>query len=96
MSIVSKFKESRLGKWLSVAAVSAAIAAMGVCSAFAADPETSGASGDISNALTSSFGTMKDDILGYIVVVLPIALAVVGVFFGIKKAIGFFKSTASK
>lgn len=96
MSVLSKIKNNKVVKYISVAAVSAMIACMGVIGCFAADGETSGSSAQIQSALTSSFNTMQSDIFSYIVIILPIALAVVGAFFGIRKAISFFKSTASK
>lgn len=91
--MLAKIRNSKLGKYVVTAMIAASIAAMGCLSAFATDGETSV---DLSGTLTTAFTTMKNDILGYIAVILPIALAVVGAFFGIKKAIAFFKSTAGK
>ena len=46
----------------------------------------------IESALSTAFTSMKEDILGYIAVVLPIALAITGAFFGIRASVKFFKS----
>ena len=64
-----------------------------VCmSCFATGDESSAP--DLSATLQTSFTAVKDDIMGYIALILPIALVVVGAIWGIKKAISFFKSTA--
>lgn len=96
MKLIEKIKNSKVGKWVAACSVTAAIAAMSCMSVFAADPEVSEESVDLAGSLTTAFTGVKNDIFGYIVVILPIALAVVGAFFGIKKAISFFKSTAGK
>jgi len=50
------------------------------------------------SALETAFQTaltgIQTDIMGYIGIALPVSLAIVAAFFGIKKAIAFFKSTA--
>lgn len=97
MSMLTKIKESPVFKAVAVSALSSAVAAAGMFSTFATDPETSTVtSADFTSALTTAFGNMQSDIFSYILIVLPIALGVVGAFFGIRKAIGFFKSTAGK
>ena len=59
-------------------------------SAFAAEAGTV----DPSSVLSESLNSTKGDIFKYIGIILPVALGIMGVFFGIKKAIAFFKSTA--
>lgn len=61
----------------------------GAMSALAAETST-----NTSDILSAGVNDMKSDILGYVAIILPVALAIVGIFFGIKKAIAFFKSTA--
>lgn len=94
--MLSKFKNtvktSKLGKWIAAAGVAAFAVVGSAISCFAADPSTP----DMSQTLTSSFGSMQSDIFTYIGIVLPIALAIVGAIFGIKYAINFFRSTAKK
>ena len=68
------------------------MAAMTCLTCFATGDESSAP--DIATTLQTSFTTMKNDVLGYIAIILPIALVVAGAFFGIKKAVSFFKSTA--
>ena len=68
------------------------MAAMTCLTCFATGDESS--TPDLSATLETSFTTMKNDVLGYIAIILPIALVVAGAFFGIKKAVSFFKSTA--
>lgn len=89
--MLAKIRNSKFAKYVVTAMVAASIAAMGCFSCFAADGDT-----NLSSTLQSSFTTVKNDIFSYIGVILPIALAVVGAFFGIKKAVSFFKSTAGK
>ena len=83
---------SKASKHIVTLFVVMSIAAMTCLTCFATGDESS--TPDLSATLQTSFTTMKNDVLGYIAVILPIALVVVGAFFGIKKAISFFKSTA--
>ena len=83
-----KIRNSKLVKVIAGAVSASAVAAMGCVSAFAADPATP------SDTLTTAVGTIKTDFLGYVAIVLPVALAIFGVVFGIKKAIGFFRSAS--
>lgn len=50
--------------------------------------------------MTTAFGTaldsIKGDVFGYIMVALPVGLSIVGAFFGIKKAVAFFKNLSNK
>lgn len=94
MKLLNKIKNSAGLKVAAASLSAAAVTALGAISVCAADGETS--KPDISGALSTAFHSMQSDVFNYIVIVLPIALAVVGAFFGIKKAISFFKSTASK
>ena len=82
---------SKASKYIVTLFVVMSMAAMTCLTCFATGDESTP---DLSATLQTSFTTMKNDVLGYIAVILPIALVVVGAFFGIKKAISFFKSTA--
>lgn len=74
---------------LTIAATVAAVTAMNAMPALAAE------SGDtVSNALTTGLTSAKTDIMGYIAVILPIGLAVMGAIWGVKKGIAFFRSVA--
>ena len=84
--------KSKVSKYIVTLFVVMSMAAMTAMTCFATGDESSAP--DIASTLQTSFTTMKNDVLGYIAIVLPIALVVVGAFFGIKKAVSFFKSTA--
>lgn len=47
-------------------------------------------------AFTTALGSIQSDVMGYIAIALPVALALVGAFFGIKKAVAFFKNLSNK
>ena len=92
--MLKKIKNSKVAKWLSVMCVTALIAAFGCLTVFAADGGTSAS--DLQSTVTSSFNGISDSIFTYIGIALPIALGIVAAIFGIKFAIRFFKSIASK
>ena len=79
-------------KAISVALVSAIMACLSCLSVFAAGEETSNVKDQFSTAISG----IQSDLMGYILIVVPVALGILGAFFGIKKAIGFFKSMVSK
>lgn len=91
MKVLSKIKNSKLGKYIATTMVAAAIAAMGCINCFAAEGDT-----NVSNILQTAFNGVKSDIMTYIAVVLPIALGIFAIFFGIRKAINFFRQSAGK
>lgn len=91
--MLAKVKNSRVAKWFTVAFLSAMMAVMMCFNCFAAD-ESSGA--DLQTALSSSFNSMADNIMGYLGIALPIGLTIVGAIFGIKMAIKFFKNVSGK
>lgn len=90
--ILEKFKNSKFAKAVTVACITAMVACFGCLGAFA--EEASGA--DLTSTLSTSFNSIKTDILSYVGVALPIALGIVAAIFGIKFAIRFFKSIAGK
>lgn len=89
-NVLAKLKNSKAAKWFTGISVASMIGIMSCFACFAADES----SVDLSTTLSTSFTSIKDDIFTYIGIALPIALVVVGAFFGIKAAIRFFKSTA--
>ncbi len=92
--MLCKFKNafSRHKRAISVSVVSAIMACMSCVAAFAADTETS----SMQDAFKTSVGSIQNDLMGYVMIAVPVALAILGAIFGIKKAIGFFKSLANK
>lgn len=91
--MLCKFKNafSRHKRAISVSVVSAIMACMSCVAAFAVD-ETS----TMQDAFKTSVGSIQSDLMGYVMIAVPVALAILGAIFGIKKAIGFFKSLANK
>lgn len=94
--MLSKIKNSRLAKWLTVCTVSCMIAVFGCLTVFAEDEVSEVSSVDLTSTVSSSFNSISDSIFTYIGIALPIALGIVAAIFGIKFAIRFFKSVASK
>ena len=86
--MLEKIRNSKIVKVVVGAVSASAVAAMGCISAFATDPATP------QETLTTAVGTIQTDFLGYVAIVLPVALAIFGVIFGIRKAISFFKGAA--
>ena len=92
--MLCKFKNafSRHKRAISVSVVSAIMA---FCvAAFAVDTTTETSS--MQDAFKTSVGSIQSDLMGYVMIAVPVALAILGAIFGIKKAIGFFKSLANK
>ncbi len=50
----------------------------------------------MTTAFQTAIGSIQTDLMGYILVALPVGLAIVGAIFGIKKAVGFFKTLSNK
>lgn len=90
--MLKKFVHSKSFKLVGTALCIASILAISCICAFATGEETTAA--NLNTAMTTAFTTVKTDIFGYIAAILPISLAILGAFWGIKKAIGFFKSTS--
>lgn len=92
--MLCKFKNafSRHKRAISVSVVSAIMACMSCVAAFAVETETS----SMQDAFKTSVGSIQSDLMGYVMIAVPVALAILGAIFGIKKAIGFFKSLANK
>lgn len=84
---------SRHKKSVSVAFFSAIMACLSCFSAFATDDTTSSS---MQQQFSTAIGGIQSDLMGYIMLVVPVALAILGAVFGIKKAIAFFKSMANK
>ena len=91
MNKLSSIK-SKASKYIVTLFVVMSMAAMTCLTCFATGEESSTV--DIAETLQTSFTTLQNDILRYVSIILPIALVVVCAFFGVKKAISFFKSIA--
>lgn len=91
MKVLSKIRNSKFAKYIATTTVAAMIAAIGCINCFATDGDA-----NVGTILQTAFNSLKSDILSYIAVILPIALGVFAIFFGVKKAINFFRSSAGK
>ena len=94
IKVIEKIKNSKLAKIFASSALATAVGAMGVICASATDGETSEVVPSAGQALGTALNGVQADLLGYIGIVLPIALAIFGAIWGIRKAISFFRSTA--
>ncbi len=77
---------------LAVSAVSASLMVSSALSAFAAE----GDSPSIKTELSTQFGIIKDDLIGYAFMTIGIAIPVIAAFFGIRKAVSFFTKLTRK
>lgn len=84
---------SKLSKHKKTIVISALMATMCVFSSincFAADDNS------IQNAFSSALSTIQSDIMGYIVLVIPVGLAIFGAIIAIKKGISFVRTLIGK
>ena len=49
---------------------------------------------DLTGAFQTGLSNIQSDVMGYVAIAVPVVLVIVGTFFAIKKAIGFFRSAA--
>lgn len=89
--IKNKVFKSKIGKYVATSMFAAAIAVMGCINCFATDGEV-----NVGTLLQTAFTSLKSDLVSYIAICLPIALGIFAIFFGIKKAISFFRQSAGK
>lgn len=88
--IKNKVFKSKIGKYVATSMFAAAVAVMGCINCFATDEV------NVGTILQTSFNSLKSDLVSYIAICLPIALGIFAIFFGIKKAINFFRQSAGK
>ncbi len=95
--MLSKIKNAfgRHKKAISIAFISAIMACLSCLSVFAVDGADSTTS-NVKDQFSTAVSGIQSDLMGYILIVVPIALGILGAIFGIKKAIAFFKSMANK
>lgn len=95
--MLSKIKNAfgRRKKAISIAFISAIMACLSRLSVFAVDGAASTTS-NVKDQFSTAVSGIQSDLMGYILIVVPIALGILGAIFGIKKAISFFKSMANK
>lgn len=86
--LFTKFRNSKLGKYITVTLAVAMVAAMACFSCFAEGEAT------IQSELTTAFSNVATQLTNYAIIAIPSAAVVFALFFGIKKIFGFFKSLA--
>lgn len=94
--MLSKIKNvfGRHRKAISIAFISAIMACLSCLSVFAADADST--TSNVKDQFSTAVSGIQSDLMGYILIVVPVALGILGAIFGIKKAIAFFKSMANK
>ena len=96
-SIVNKLKDSKVSKALSVGMLTASVGAMSALTCFAEGDESSVSTyAQAQNALSTGFGTLADNLVGFILMAIPIALGVFGIAFAINYAFKFFTRITRK
>lgn len=76
---------------LAVSAVSASLMVSSALSAFAAEGDTT-----VQSQFDSGIKTIQGDLMSYLGYTIPVAIAVIGAFFGIRKAVSFFLKLTRK
>lgn len=85
--------KSKASKYIVTLFVVMSMAAMTCLTCFATGEESSAV--NISETIRTSFSTMQNDLISYIGIVLPIGLTIFGTYWGIQKAIKFFKKSSN-
>lgn len=85
--MLSKIKQSKVGKLGAVLFAAVSTACMGCINAFAA----SNIDESMKTALGTAFTTVKEDAVSLMVIALPAALSIMGIVIAIKLGIKFFK-----
>lgn len=76
---------------LAVSAVSASLMVSSALSAFAAEGDTT-----VQSQFDSGIKSIQGDLMSYLGYTIPVAIAVIGAFFGIRKAVSFFLKLTRK
>lgn len=93
---MSKIKAfiNRHKRALAVSAVSASLMVTSAVSAFAVEGAEGGTT--IQNQFQTGITSIQSDLMAYLGYTIPIAIAVIGAFFGIRKAVSFFLKLTRK
>lgn len=87
----AKFKSFFSGKAKAVI-VSFAMAIMTAISCFCVCAEGETATGTMTSAFEAGLSSVSSEVLGYLALVVPVALAILVAFIGVKRGISFLKS----
>lgn len=77
---------------LAVSAVSASLMVSSALAAFAAEGDTV----TVQSQFDSGIKSIQGDLMSYLGYTIPVAIAVIGAFFGIRKAVSFFLKLTRK
>lgn len=91
MSKVKSFLKRHSKKFVAVASASM-IAVVSVISSFAAESGTPVSSSDMQSSFSTAISSIQSDVMGYIMLAIPVGLAIFGAIVAIKKGISFVRS----
>lgn len=86
--LLSKIKQSKVGRLGAVVLAAVSTACMGCISAFA---EVTTDSSALKDAMSTAFNGIKADAISFFAVALPVALSIMGIVIAVKLGIKFFK-----
>lgn len=86
--LLSKIKQSKVGRLGAVVLAAVSTACMGCISAFAEDTSSTAT---LKNAMSTAFESIKSDAISFFAVALPVALSIMGIVIAVKLGIKFFK-----
>lgn len=90
MSKVKSFLKRHSKKFVAVASASM-IAAVSAISSFAAENGTPVSSSDMQSSFSTAISSIQSDVMGYIMLAIPVGLAIFGAIIAIKKGISFVR-----
>lgn len=90
---MSKIKSffKKYGKKFSIVVASAFMVVVSCVSSFAAEAGAATSSADLQSSFSTAISSIQSDVLGYIVLALPVGLAIFGTVIAIKKGISFVR-----
>ena len=90
---MSKIKSffKRNGKKFSIVVASAFMVVVSCVSSFAAEAGAATSSTDLQSSFSTAISSIQSDVLGYIVLALPVGLAIFGTVIAVKKGISFVR-----
>ncbi len=91
MSKVKSFLKRHSKKFVAVISASM-IAVFSAISSFAAESGTPVGSSDMQSSFSTAISSIQSDVMGYIMLAIPVGLAIFGAIIAIKKGISFVRS----
>lgn len=90
MSKIKSFFKKH-SKKIVVSAIACMTAIVGCISSFAAEAGQAASSSDIQSSFSTAINSIQSDVMGYLILVVPIGLGIFGAIIGIKKGISFVR-----